>query len=329
MMNGADEYVKNQLLLNREAFRAENTECLRMFTKKDRTICWNLSIASGVSIDEFSQIFCDEVMPAIKALEAKRDNKTLRTCLIKNFDFSGLGVDAAVDYLIATCRNRIITNFITKIGGQQNENKLRDLLDRPIDELADLFERYHNYHQALEISKKYNLALVDPQTSWFKQRKMQKKIRRDQRATMHREKKRLRQIEHDITNLFNNDRLLLDIVDKNWSFVEILDLDRQYRRRLDETKKISPITKAEIFEEVTAKFRHHNTEVLAAGKDNLSLKELRVLGENVYNLLLEVFDMDNTERNQLMNEIRTYSGLINEREQLLLAHRNRVEFLGL
>jgi len=327
-MSAVDEYVKNQLLLNREAFRAENTEFLRALTVADRILCQDLG-AIGVSTAELLQIFRDQTAPTIKLLEAKRDGKTLKSYLMKNLGFSGLATDMAVNYLVETRRSQVITDFITKIGGQDNEGKLRSLLNRPVDELLGLFGRYHNYRRALDLSEENGLALVDPYASRLKRRKMRKSVRRDQRATVRHEKKRLRQIERDMADLFSSNRLLSSIVDKNWSFVEILDLNHQYQKRLSKVKKVSPATKIEIFEEITAGFRYSNTEALAAGGDGLGLKDLQCLGEDIYNLLLEVFDMDNTGRNRLMTEVRIYSGLASEREQLQLARRNREEFLNL
>ncbi|MCL2451550.1 hypothetical protein FWD20_01575 [Candidatus Saccharibacteria bacterium] len=324
-MSNASEYVKSQLLLNREAFRAENTEFLRAFTIEDRALCRDLD-SIDVPTDEFLEVFRDQMMVEIKALDSKRGSKTIRNYLVKNFGFSGLDVDVAVDYLIEMRRSQIIANFIAKIGGQQNEDELRGLLNRPIDELLDLFERYHRYAQALEISEKHGLALVDPHVSFLKRRKMQKNVRKEQRKVAASQKKRLRGIERELADLFSGNRLLSDIVDKNWSFVEILALNQQYQKILSKNKKISSADRLEIFEKVTADFRRDNTEALAAGNDNLSLKELQRLGKNVHNLLLEVFDMDNTSRNRLMIEVRTYSGLVSEREQLLLAQRNREEF---
>jgi len=328
-MSDVDPYVNSQLLINREAFRAENTEFLRLFTEKDRTLCQDLDVIN-ISTDEFLQLFRDQMAPTIKMLESKRGSKTIRTYLIKNLGFSGLGVDVAVDYLVEMRRNQVITDLIKKIciPTQQKEDKLRSLFNRPIDELMDLFERHHNYHQALEVSKKHGLALVDPRASWLKRHKMQKNVKRDRREVVRHEKKSLRQIKRNVADLFANNRLLSDIVNKNWSFVEILALHHQYQKSLDKMKNINSANKIEIFEEVTAEFRHNNTEALTNGKDGLSLKELRHLGENVYNLLLEVFDMDNTGRNRLMTELRTYSELVNEREQLLLTQRDREEFLS-
>ena len=327
-MRDTDEYVKSQLLINREAFRAKNVERLRMFTVADRNLCRDLDTIS-VPFNEFLQIFRDQVAPTIKMLETKHSSKTIRTYLMKNLGLGGLSMDLAANYLIAARRNQIITDFIAKIGGQSNENRLRNLLNRPIDELLDLFERYHDYRQALDISEQYGLALVDPRASWLKRRRMQKSAKRDQRQIARRERESLRQIERRIANLFNENRLLADTVDKNWSLVEVLSLYHQYQKCLDKAKDSSPSTKIEIFEEVTSEFRRNNIETLAAGNDKLSLKELRALGANVYNLLLEVFDMDNTGRNRLVVGLRTYSELINEREQLLIARRNREDFLGL
>jgi hypothetical protein len=265
------------------------------------------------------------MMPAIKALEAKRNNKTLRSCLHKNLGFSGLNLDAAIDYLIETRRNQIIAEFIEKIGGQQRAEKLRNLLSRPIDELYDLFQKYRNYRKAIEISEKYDLALIDPHASWLKQRRMAKSVKKDRRNVRRYEKRRCRQIEREITDLFANNRLLTDIVNKKWSFVEILDLARQYQKRLGQ-KDVSPAHKIAVFEEITAEFRRRDTENLAAGKTQLGLRELRAIGDGVYNLLSEVFDMDNASRNRLMTEIRQHNSLLNEWERLLIARQNREIF---
>ncbi|MDR1969739.1 MAG: hypothetical protein LBQ11_00105 [Candidatus Nomurabacteria bacterium] len=325
-MSDVSEYIKSQLLLNREAFRAENTEFLRVFTVEDRILCRDLD-AIDVSASKFLKAFRDQMMPETKALEDKRDSKTIRAYLTKNFGFSGLDTDVAIDYLVEMRRNQIITSCISEIGGQQNEGKLRNLLNRPIDDLLDLFERYHQYAQALEISEEYGLALIDPHASRIKRHKMKKNVRKDRRKVLSSEKKRLRQIERELGDLFSNNHLLLDIVNKNWSFVEILALNQQYQKILNEVKNVSPAGRLEVFEEVTADFRRDNIETLTVGNNNLNLKELQALSESVYNLLLEVFDMDNTSRNRLMIDVKTYSGLVNEREQLLLARRNAQEFL--
>jgi len=330
-MNDVSEHVKSKLLLDREAFRAENIECLRALTVADRVLCRSLD-QIGAQVDEFIKTFHDQVAPVLKTLAGKRSNQTIRTSLTRNFGFQGLDVDVALDYLLELRRSQVIANLITEVGGQPHEDELRDLLNRPVNELLDLFERYQRYTQALEISGKYGLALVDPQVSRRKQRRMCRAVRKDRRQAVAHEKQRLNQIECELADLLAGHRLLLDIVDKNWSFVEILALHQQYQKILSKRQaKDKPLTaaaKLDIFETVTADFRRHNIEILTASRDNLSLKQSQALGKSVDNLLLEVFDMDNTGRNRLMVELKTYSALINEREQLLIARRHREEFLG-
>ena len=104
----------------------------------------------------------------------------------------------------------------------------------------------------------------------------------------------------------------------------------KYQKHVDKLSKEdakNPNKRLKLFERVTQSFRDREAEKLTKAHGTQSLKALRKINEDIYDLLLEIFDLDTTKRNRLLLDIQRHTRLTQERDLILLIQRNREQFL--
>jgi hypothetical protein len=327
-----EEFIKT----DREAFRAEATDALRLFTPDDREIAAGLQ-TEHTTADDVLRAWSEQIEPIHIDLEQKRSDAPFKKMLIKTLGFSDGDADHAIDYLIDERKQLLLDEVLGNLYPiHNNEHPFQysnalNLLSQSDADINDFFSRYIDFMQAINASEKHKVILCDPHSSWLERQRTAIQINKERQRTVQDEDARLEEIEHQLQKISQDpDSLVGKIISKEWNFITILDLRAKYQKHVDKLSKEdakNPNKRLKLFERVTQSFRDREAEKLTKAHDTQSLKALRRINEDIYDLLLEVFDLDTTKRNRLLLDIQRHTRLSQERDLILLIQRNREQFL--
>lgn len=327
-----EEFIKT----DREAFRAQATDALRLFTPDDREVAASLQ-TEHTTTDEVLRAWTEQIEPIHLDLEQKRSDTRFKNSLIKALGFGDGDADRAIDYLVDERKQSLLDEVLGNLYPIHNSeypfqhSYAQNLLSQSDTDINDFFSRYIDFVQAVDASEKYNVLLCDPHSSWLERQRTAIQINKERQRTTQDEDARLEEIEHQLEKIAKDPESLVGkIVSKEWNFITILDLRSKYQKHVDGLSKEdvkNPNKRLKLFERVTQSFRDREAEKLTKAHDTQSLKALRKINEDVYDLLLEVFDLDTTKRNRLLLDIQRHTRLSQERDLILLIQRNREQFL--
>jgi hypothetical protein len=334
---GINDHVTEEFIkTDREAFRAQATDALKRFDPADRDRAASLE-AGRVVADDVLRAWTEQIEPVHQDLEQKRGDTRFKKTLIRNIDFSDSEADQAVDYLVDTRKqallDEVLNNLYPANDGEipHQRDNAHKLLSQSDASINDFFSRYIDFVQAIDASEKYGVTLCDPHGSWLERQRTAIQVNKERQRLEQDEDARLDEIGRQLATLTKDpDSLVGQIVSKEWNFITILDLRAKYQKHVDALPKAdhkSANKRLKLFERVTLSFRDDQTEKLAKAHHSHSLKALRAINEEVYDLLLEIFDLDTTKRNRLLMDIQRHTRLTQERDLILLIQRNREQFL--
>ena len=328
-----DELIKT----DREAFRAQATDALRQFTPDDRETA--ASIETGtVTTSMVLRAWAEQIEPIYQDLDEKRHDVNFKKYLIRNVGFHDEEADYVIDYMILERKQTLLDEVLDNIYPSSDQDPpyqreyAANLLSQSSVDINDFMTRYINFIEAFDAAEKQSVTLCDPHASWLDRQRSALQVYKERQRISQDESSRLDEIEVELENLVNNpDSLLKDIIEKKWNFITVLDLRAKYQKQVDALTKAeqkTPTKRLKLFERVTQSFRDREAEQLAHIHHSQSLKALRHINEEVYNLLLDIFDLNNTDRNHLLLDIQQHTRLTQERDMILLIQRNREHFLS-
>jgi hypothetical protein len=328
-----EEFIKT----DREAFRAQATDALRLFTPDDRELAASLE-TEHTTTDDVLRAWTEQIEPIHLDLEQKRSDARFKNSLIKALGFGDNDADRAIDYLIDERKQSLLDEVLGNLypihDGESpfQHSYAQNLLAQSDTDINDFFSRYIDFVRAIDASEKYGVLLCDPHASWLERQRTAIQINKERQRTTQDEDARLEEIEHQLERINKDPESLVgQIIAKEWNFITILDLRAKYQKHVDALSKEdhkNPNKRLKLFERVTQSFRDREAEKLTKAHHTQSLRALRTINEDVYDLLLEIFDLDTTKRNRLLLDIQRHTRLAQERDLILLIQRNREQFLS-
>lgn len=326
-----EEFIKT----DRESFRAQATAALEAFGPEDRELAASLE-DDHTTTDDVLRAWSEQIEPVYEDLEAKRTDAKFKKTLIRQIGFNDDEADRAIDYLVDERKSSLLSEVLDNLYPLQDEHAYQrgyatDLLTRPEAEITSFMDRYIDFAEAVDASNQYKVLILDPHASWIDRQRTAMQINKERQATLRDEDARLDEIDLELRELVEDENsLVAPIVDRNWDFATVLDLRAKYEKQskaLSKSDQKSPAKKLKLFERITSSFRDQEAERQARAHHSHNLKQLRSINEDIYNLLLEVFDLSAAARNKLLLDIQTYTKLTRERDLILLVQRNREQFL--
>jgi hypothetical protein len=322
------------IALDREGFRAEATNALRQFTPEDRATAEAMetdTITSANILKAWATMYA----PICRELDELAVDKRFRQYIVRHVKFSESEAEASIGILLDGRKSTLLDEVLATIYHDEilvdQRQNAAEFMKKPESYVSGYMDRYTQFIEALEASKKHDIMLCDPHASWLERQRQALQIHKQQAETGRNEDARLKEIEQTMNRMEDDeDSLLGRIVERAWNFVSVLELYRKYKKQLDSLnseKAQNASARLRLFEKTTASFREEQTEVIANASGSTTLHAVRAIGEDVYNLLLEIFDLSNTARNKLLVDIERYSKLRNERDLILLIQKNREHFL--
>lgn len=335
-MGRAKQSLEDYIKTDRESFRAEATAALGAFGPDDREVVASVE-TKQTTADDVLRAWSEQIEPIHQDLDAKRGDTRFKNTLIRTIGFRDDEADKIIDYMIEERKNQLLDEVLGNLYPHADDTTYQrayaaELLSRPDAELTDFMNRYIDFVEAIDASEKYHVLALDPHASWLERQRTALTINKERQRSIKNEDDRLDEIDDKLRKLRDDKTsLVAPIAHKGWDYVTILDLRAKYQKRVDElpkSERTSPAKRLKLFERVTANFRDREAERIAQESRTHSLKELRTINEDIYNLLLEVFDLDATARNKLLLDIQRHTRLSNERDMILLIQRNREHFLS-
>lgn len=334
-MGRAKQSLETFIKTDREAFRAQATAALEAFHPEDRELAASLE-DDHTSADDVLRAWSEQIAPIYDDLEAKRTDTKFKKYLMRQLNLGDDEAEHAVDYLIDERKSSLLSEVLDNLYPLQDEHAYQrgyatELLTRSESDVNSFMDRYIDFAEAIDASNNYQVLILDPHASWIDRQRTAMQINKERQTTLRDEDARLDEIDLQIRKLVEDESSLVAlIVEHSWDFATILDLRAKYEKQikaLPKSEQKSPARKLKLFERVTSGFRDQQAERLARAHHSHNLKQLRDINEDVYNLLLEIFDLSTTARNTLLDALKTYAKLSHERDLILLVQRNREQFL--
>jgi hypothetical protein len=327
-LSSLEELVKT----DREAFRAYATDVLSRFTPEDRETAVSIE-TPATDAGKVLKTWQEQIEPIYQDLEDTRTDPKFKKSIIRYVGFHDNEADDAVDYMINERRAHLLDEVLDNLYPSLDEELpyqrayAAELLSQSEVNINDFLTRYQAYVDTIEVAEKHNVTICDPHSSWLERQRCARQIYKERQRIMQDEINRLEEIDIQLERLVNDpESLLREIVAKNWDFITLLDLRAKYQKQVDalsDTDQKNPSKKLQLFERVTKSFRERETERLAENEHTHSLKKIRHTSENVYNLLLDIFDLSHAARNRLLLDIQRYTRLTQERNMIQLIQHNR------
>lgn len=324
---------------DRESFRAQANDALALFTPEDRDLAASLLADKGkITAGDLFYAWRTELRPLYEELEELAEDPKFKTYLTKKLHFKDDDADMVIEDVLDARRDLARDETIHTVYPPHGDDipyqhaYATELLTRSIGSVDDFFTRYTRYHEALDLADKHQITLCDPHASWLDRQKSAMQINKERRAMTSHEDARLEEIAEQMASIVaDSDSIVSRIIQYGWDYPAVMDLRQRYQRQVDALSKSdqkNPTKLLKIFEKVTKDFREKEADKIAEREHHTGLRGLQHIHEQIYNLLLEIFDQSNAQRNYLLVEVQKHLKLRQERDLILLVQRNREHFIA-
>lgn len=295
------------------SFRISASTAAENLTPADRKLLRRAS-TKDVSAYQLLSEWHTLVASEIEDLQPARKSVALRNALSKQLRLSASAATELAGQLVDEQAAKLRETFLNYRYDAHEKARFvaSNILSRPADEVADLYERLTSYELHQKVACESGITFYDVHASLPKRLYQKIRARRQIKRYNKRQSRRLKAISarqqelkaygHAIVS-----RILLLELDT----VLVLDAHRQYKKQLDKLKpeNITPAKRLSLFTSATKKIREAHT---AKQSTTDKLADLQSALKTLDDVLVELFDMTDTGRNQLMAHLKEYRDL--ERE---------------
>ena len=153
------------------------------------------------------------------------------------------------------------------------------------------------------------------------------KVRRERKRRNKREQKRIHEIDARIQEIEKNDsKLIGGIMSLRVDLMSILAARTSFEKRLSKLAKdeaIDAAARLEIFNDETRKIRHSIISEIP-GSAEMSLESVYAATKVTDELLLRIFDLTNTQKNNLLLQTKEHRELREERDKIIQSQKERL-----
>jgi len=326
--------VDDQILVNREVFRAKAIDALRQFTADDRELAASMD-SKYTSAGTILNAWTEQIEPMYYDLEKKRQDARLKQALVRHIGFHDNDALRMIDYMVETRKQSLLDEVLDNLYHSDIEETpyqreyAHNFLSRTSTEIHDYRDRYFAFVDALEAAERHNITLCDPNAPWLERQRTALAVNKERQRLAQNEDGRLEEVDTELRQLLTNNTLLNHIVDKKLHVAQLLELATRYQRQVEDLSrenKDGAAIRLKLFERTTADFIEEEVERIATSHHAHTLKTLSSIQVEISSLLLEVFDLSNTHRNQILLDTQRHTRLVQERNLILLIQRNREHF---
>lgn len=318
-----------------ELFRREAAKAYGAYEPRERKFLRKLE---GVDMTSYAVLTTweDMLLPVLYTLQTKRAEPTFRKSLVRHLVLDVDETQKTIHNVINTREKEVIQKFITQVYGPETKKspyrKQRrhalGLFAVPQQEVFDMKDHLVAYTLLRHVADEHAIAVIDIHAPLRKRLKAARRVRRERKQTMRAEAVRLAYIENRTAEIrAAHDGLVADILDKNIDLVTVISLRNRYEKRLAALSKSDVIHASKrlaIFDQETSEFREQYTST-AAGDLEASLEATRQTTKVIDDLLIRIFDLTTTQKNQLLLYTKEYRELVDEQAAIMQTQKNRAE----
>ena len=316
-----------------ELFRREATKAYSAYEPHERKFLGKLETADVTSYAALTT-WEDALLPVLFTLQTKRTEPTFRRAMVKHLVLDVDETQKTIHGVINSREKALIEKFITQVYGRQTKKNRKQrrrifgLFSVPQQEVFDMKEHLVAYTLLRHIADEHNIAVVDAHTSLRLRLKMGRRIRRERKKALRAETVRLAHIADrmaDIRAVHNG--LVADVLDKNIDLATVISIRNRYEKRLASLSKSDVMSAAKrlaIFDEETKEFRDQYASAIT-GDLEASLEATRQSAKAIDDLLLRIFDLTTTQKNQLLLYTKEYRELADEQAAIAQTQKNRAD----
>lgn len=280
--------------------------------------------SKDTSAYEFFTMWTQALAPEVEMLLDEERRNTLATTIAGQLGISKHAAEERAERLVREQVWERAEAFIDTLYGLRGRRyrAARALLARPVDEVADSRDRFVAYMLDGRVARKLNLVIYDAHASLLTRWRQRGKDRRQTKRYMRRQAVRLKEIRARQEALKAERRGIMGrVLTIELDTVLALDAYRQYNKRLEALKPTSrtPAKTLALFTAATKTIRDGYAGKLTT-LDKLA--DLQYALKEVDSVLVEIFDMTDSERNALMVRLKEYREL--EREAVRIVKEQTV-----
>jgi hypothetical protein len=318
---------------DRESFRAQAQDAYKNYTRDDRLSLQQLETQHTTAYDTLLQ-WKQTLQPLMAELHAQRlkpsFSKTIAKYLALRDDEAEVKADALIEERFVEVREQSILALYPFPGAGKKDSAAharthaRQLLSLPEAEIEILYITYSNYLLYRHVAALHTIAVIDQWSNWWHRQLTAQKIKKERKAISQTEDSRLLAIDDRLAELSAmNNGLVGDIIAREWDILTVLNLRHQYEKQLHALsfqQSQNSLQHFALFEKTIKTFRdaqlatHSTTEGLSAVMKDADDTTL---------LLIRIFELSNSEKNQLLLLMKEVRELSKEKAQILETRAHR------
>ena len=328
------QHIIDTLLANTEQFRQDAQAAFGRYSLQERQLLAGLE-CDTISSTDFLAAWQTVLLPQLHKLLKNVSDKAFVDMLISNLLLQTGTVQVKVDQITSQRKTELVNDFLyslypVNVNGKKDaymheRERARAVLGMPELDLTTLKSHQAEYTLYKDIAQQNAVTVIDPYDSLFTKIRKNKHIKAERKKAAAYRKKRMQYITVRLALLAAMHKgLLMQLHDKQLDLVTIFDMRHQYEKKLSNltgSQKNNPVKHLAIFETITQKYIAKQTERLAGSTAKAGLEQTKAITKELETVLLQVFDLSNAEKNQLLLYAKEYRELTQEQATLRWDHK--------
>lgn len=291
------------------------TACPRAFREMARRFDRSLPMAL-----EFFLSWREDCLPRLQSIEQASQQKSAQTLLSEKFLFDETQRDEILrditSQALAAERSRFVTQSYP-ITEKRLHKLAQQFVDQPTEVCQQQIDDFINYLLYQTVAREAGVIVRDRQARLAVRLVQSLRGGRQVRRLVRQMRQRLRQIDNEVLKLESTQNGLVSrLIGLNIDYVTVLAARQEYEKalaRLSKKAAESPAKRLALYEKKTESIRAAYLDA-APGLANLADTQKAV--KEIDDVLLAVFDLDTTQRNEIMKALKQYRELVRERDAL-------------
>lgn len=269
---------------------------------------------------EFFLNWREDCLPRLQSIEQASQQKSAQALLSEKFLFDETQRDEILRDITSQALAAERSRFVTKnypITEKRLHQLAQQFVDQPTEVCQQQIDNFINYLLYQTVAREAGVIVRDRQARLAVRLVQSLRGGRQVRRLVRQMRQRLRQIDDEVLKLESTQNGLVSrLIGLNIDYVTVLAARQEYEKalaRLSKKAAESPAKRLVLYEKKTESIRATYLDA-APGLANLADTQKAV--KEIDDVLLAVFDLDTTQRNEIMKALKSYRELVRERDAL-------------
>ena len=269
---------------------------------------------------EFFLNWREDCLPRLQLIEQASQQKAAQALLSEKFLFDETQRDEILRDITSQALAAEHSRFVTKnypITEKRLHKLAQQFVSQPTEVCQQQIDNFINYLLYQTVAREAGVIVRDRQARLAVRLVQSLRGGRQVRRLVRQMRQRLRQIDNETIKLESTQNGLVSrLIGLNIDYVTVLAARQEYEKALDRLSKKaaeSPAKRLALYEKKTESIRATYLDA-APGLANLADTQKAV--KEIDDVLLAVFDLDATQRNEIMKALKQYRELVRECDAL-------------